>query len=130
MATTFRVLDADGHVQDAYGVKYTEALPEEYRPQAPRVLDFDTGGTRLFMEGRLWSRSYRAGRRTAGGELAAHHLARKGMFDPELRLKDMDLEGIDVAVLFGTLIAIGNVGLQDTGLAAALCRAYHDWLAN
>jgi predicted TIM-barrel fold metal-dependent hydrolase len=125
----YRVIDADGHVQDGYAIDWATALPEPYRAAAPRVLEFDTGGGRLFMEGRLWSRAYRAGHRTQDADILDHHLARRGMFDPEVRLQHMDAEGIDVAVLFGALIVLGNVGLEDAGLALALCQTYHDWLA-
>ena len=44
------------------------------------------------------------------------------------RLPDMDEEGIDVAVIFGTPIALTVNGLQDKGLAGALCHAVNRWL--
>ncbi len=50
------------------------------------------------------------------------------MTDPHERLKDMDLEGIDTAVIFGTQIALTVTGVMDKGLAAALCRAVNEWL--
>lgn len=124
-----RVIDADGHVQDGYAIDWANVLPEEFRAIAPRLLDFDTGGGRLFMEGRLWSRAYKAGHRTRGADILDHHLSRRGMFDPAVRLQHMDEEGIDIAVLFGAMVALGNVGLANAGLALAMCRAYHDWLA-
>ena len=46
--------------------------------------------------------------------------SRPGMDEPVQRLPDMDEEGIDVAVIFGTPIALSVNGLQDEGLAAAL----------
>ncbi|MBI3077441.1 MAG: amidohydrolase family protein, partial [Deltaproteobacteria bacterium] len=55
---------------------------------------------------------------------------REGMFDPGLRLQDMDLEGIDQAVLFGSVLdAMAVSALQDKALAAGLAAAYNDWLA-
>ena len=53
---------------------------------------------------------------------------RPGMTDPEERLKDMDIEGIDVAVIFGTQIALTVNGLMDKGLAGALCHAVNEWM--
>jgi predicted TIM-barrel fold metal-dependent hydrolase len=53
---------------------------------------------------------------------------RPGMIDPIERLKDMDAEGIDVAVLFGTQIALTVNGLMNGELSAALCHAVNEWL--
>jgi predicted TIM-barrel fold metal-dependent hydrolase len=53
---------------------------------------------------------------------------RDGMVDPVARLKDMDAEGIDVAVLFGTQIALTVNGLMSKELSAVLCHACNDWL--
>ena len=48
---------------------------------------------------------------------------REGMVDPVARLKDMDAEGIDVAILFGTQIALTVNGLMSKELSAVLCHA-------
>ena len=54
---------------------------------------------------------------------------RDGAVDPHARLADMDLEGIDVAVLYG-VVSLGFYAIQDRELAVAVCRAYNDWLAD
>jgi predicted TIM-barrel fold metal-dependent hydrolase len=51
-----------------------------------------------------------------------------GGMDPHGRLKHMEIEGIDVAVVYPTL-GLGVGGLEDAGFAAAFCRAYNDWVA-
>src|SRR5438132_14428293 len=52
------------------------------------------------------------------------------MTDPKARLADMDLEGIDVAVLFGGSLSSAAIGLvENPALALATCRDYNDWLA-
>ena len=53
---------------------------------------------------------------------------RAGMVDPVARLKDMDEEGIDVAILFGTQIALTVNGFMNKELAAVLCHAVNEWL--
>lgn len=62
--------------------------------------------------------------------LYAEHVLknRAGMKDPAQRLRDMDEEGIDVSVIFGTSIALTVNGLADKGLAAAICHAVNRWL--
>jgi predicted TIM-barrel fold metal-dependent hydrolase len=48
-----------------------------------------------------------------------------GAWDPHARIKDMDVEGIDVAVLYPTY-ALGYV--EDAALQSAAYRAYNTWL--
>ena len=50
---------------------------------------------------------------------------RPGMYDPEPRMADMDLEGIDVAVLFPPG-AGEEWAMNDPAFAAALCRTLND----
>src|SRR4029434_11008630 len=51
--------------------------------------------------------------------------------DPQSMLRAMDVEGIDVSIVFRTRAAhvIGVDGL-DAELSAAVCHAFHDWLAD
>jgi predicted TIM-barrel fold metal-dependent hydrolase len=52
-----------------------------------------------------------------------------GSFDPDERIKVMDAEGIDAAVLYPSLwLLYGDLG--DAELASAACRAYSNWLAD
>src|SRR5207249_899315 len=63
------------------------------------------------------------------GPFAPHIIGfRPGMREPDKRLVDMDEEGIDVAVIFGTSIALTVNGLEDQGLAGAICHAVNRWL--
>jgi predicted TIM-barrel fold metal-dependent hydrolase len=52
-----------------------------------------------------------------------------GMSDPRARLPDMDAEGIDLAVLYGTTIAFHASSTYDWRFSQALCRAWNDWAA-
>jgi predicted TIM-barrel fold metal-dependent hydrolase len=52
-----------------------------------------------------------------------------GGFDPRARLRDLDQEGIDAAVLYPTLgLLLG--GAESPDLYIGLCRAYNRWLAD
>jgi hypothetical protein len=50
-------------------------------------------------------------------------------FDPASNLRDMDREGVDVAVLFPTLglYIIWDDQIEPV-ISAAICRAYNNWL--
>jgi predicted TIM-barrel fold metal-dependent hydrolase len=56
------------------------------------------------------------------------HPITAGAQDPSARLKDMDAMGIDQALLFPTLFAEHFPLVENPDAAAALARAYNDWL--
>ena len=101
MKNGFQVIDADGHVCD------DEAA---YRP---------------YLEARFQSRPllpHDAYDRSVSGKYGKHHK------NPATQLEDMDLEGIDVQVLYGTgVLAMRRI--RERELSVALHRAYNDWLA-
>src|SRR2546427_9930388 len=59
------------------------------------------------------------------GTARVDSLSRPGMTDPRSRLEDMDLEGIDVTVMFPGGAGEEWAGLE-RGLAIALCRTLND----
>ena len=128
-----RVIDADGHVMETHpdAVQWRDAMGPAYRDRAPRHIPFPTGGGRMFLEGKIWFEpipGVDAGVPAEEDNFAVHS-TRPGMWDPHVRIEDMDLDGIDQAVLFGGVLALAASGLDDGDLALALCRAYNDWLA-
>ena len=121
------VIDADGHCQEPVD-GLVAWLPPEYASRAPLTFKGRDGYTRTLIEGRLGARLGGLGS-SVNGPFAPHIVrSRDGMRDPVQRLPDMDEEGIDVAVIFGTPIALTVNGLQDKGLAAAICHAVNRWL--
>lgn len=104
----WKVIDADGHAMD-YPEIYSEYLEEPY---------------------------VRRGRRP-GGPWYPGEVYNRGMYqtlgkpgrDLKERLSDMDVQEIDVAVLYPTFgLFISQV--KEKGYAAALCRAYNNWIAD
>jgi predicted TIM-barrel fold metal-dependent hydrolase len=121
------VVDADGHVYEG-NVDLASRMPEKWRSQAPIRLKDNEGNWRILLEGRLWSASQGSGPGVSGPMTERAQGYRAGMVDPGARLKDMDLEGIDAAIIFGTQIALTVNGLIRGELAAVLCRAVNEWL--
>lgn len=99
-----RIIDADGHVRDR---------------------DADI---RAFMDAPYCNRQ---GTLVARDKWDSSLYGKLGMRDVDLpkRLSDMDLEGIDVSVLFPTS-AFGITQSPEKDYAAAFCRAYNDWIAS
>jgi predicted TIM-barrel fold metal-dependent hydrolase len=122
------VVDADGHVDEG-NVDLTSRLPERWRSQTPVRVKDNEGNPRLLLEGRIWGAGSAGPHPSVSGPMTDKaRKGRPGMIDPLARLGDMDLEGIDVAVLFGTQIALTVNGLMNGELAAALCHAVNEWL--
>lgn len=121
------VVDADGHVSEG-DVDLAPWLPEAFRSQAPVKLKDHQGYPRTLLEGRVWPTAAGPGPGVTGPFTARARKGGPGMTDPIERLKDMDLEGIDVAVIFGTQIALTVNGLISGELSAAICHAVNEWL--
>jgi predicted TIM-barrel fold metal-dependent hydrolase len=122
------VVDADGHVLEP--VSAWAGLPEEHRPRIERdaagfehviVGDQEILAVSLGLLGT-------PGSRMGGQPMKPWGEAQPGGFDPVRRLADMDLEGIDAAVLYPTL-GLYAWALEDNRAATAVARAYNDWLA-
>jgi predicted TIM-barrel fold metal-dependent hydrolase len=142
----FRILDADRHVVEPYGL-WDEYLEAEFRPHAPRALPFfaATGNDpsaappgsaaemlpMLVVGGRP---VYRAMPPTAWVEIGRAAASRRfsGPLDrPETHLAHMDADGIDAAVLYPTFaLLIEGMDALPPRFAAALGRAYNRWLAD
>ena len=121
------VIDADGHCSEPQD-GLAAWLPREYADAAPLVFRDHLGQTRMLIEGRLAAKRGGLGS-GVNGPFAPHIVgSRPGMEQPLERLKDMDEEGIDVAVIFGTPVALTVNGLRDKGLADAICHAVNRWL--
>jgi hypothetical protein len=101
MRDGFFIIDSDGHVHE------------------------DQDGVRSHMDPRYRSYPTRGGGfvdRSVGGKYGQ----RSGK--ASIQVQDMDVEGIDVAVLYTTML-LGAWALRDKGFSVALHRAYNDWLA-
>jgi len=121
------VVDADGHCQEPEE-GLAPWMPRELADRVPRRIKDNLGQSRILLEGRVWAKSEGLGPGVSG-PFAPHIVgSRPGMRDPQQRLVDMNQEGIDVAVIFGTSIALTVNGLQDRTLAGAICHAVNGWL--
>jgi uncharacterized protein len=132
-----QIIDSDGHVVEPRSLwkEYTEPA---FREQMIQVRRNREGMDELFIAGENRSRPslpITASMVPGGFEDLAR--ARKltwddvlpGSYDPRQRLKVMDEEGIDVAVMYPSLLLLYG-DIDDPRLAAAACRAYSNWLAD
>jgi len=121
------VIDADGHCSEPVD-GLAAWMPAEYASAAPVSFRDRDGGTRWLIEGRLASKRGGLGSGPNGPFAPQVVTSRDGMHDPQTRLRDMDEEGIDAAIIFGTPVALTVNGLSDKALAGAMCHAVNRWL--
>ena len=130
MKDGFAVIDADRHSMEPAEL-WDRYLDPRFRGRVIAVGDVQLVDGRPFSSAhreqpntgfRSWSHGERYRQVYADG--AAHD------FDPASNLRDMDREGVDVAVLFPTyglhMIWLNDI---DVDLGAAICRAYNTWIA-
>jgi len=127
MSAELPVIDADGHVTEPVGM-WAEYVEERFRGRVPRPALDERGRPCQVLDDRIIMRH--AMLLTFGPEydFGAARIA-PGGWDPEARLRDMNGDGIDVAVLFPS-IGFFVFESDDSLLVGALCRAYNDWLAD
>ena len=141
----FRVMDSDIHVTEPSDLweKYTEAA---YQDRAPRfAATASHPGIRWRFEGKAFPAFMDLPERQQLAKIridkarVRHRMAGryqdpeedlKGE-DPRDMLKAMNVEGIDVSIVFRTHCShVIGVDDLDPGLSAAVCRAYNNWLAD
>ena len=134
MSRSYHVIDSDGHVLEPPDL-WARYIDPAYRDRAPVFTTEDGGAEHLRVETAVWSLpqgfggtgSYGAPR--TEGPLP-YTSGRRGGFDPDARIVDMDAEGVDASFSFPTLGLFLSGRIQDPGLGAAVCRAYNRWLAD
>src|SRR4249919_2173285 len=123
-----RIIDADGHVLEKQ-IPCADLLEEPYRSRAPKEVKDNRGFSFIMMEGKLTPKPVGKACSFVGAPRSHHPQPTTGMTDPVVRLKDMDTEGIDTAVLFGTSPFLSLPFVEDKDLASAIARVYNNWLA-
>ncbi len=126
-----RLISADSHVVEAPDL-WERRMDAAYRDRAPHMKREEHGDF-FYCEGQPPSNVGILG--PAGhpperfGDLKRFEDNRKGGWDPEARLKDMDADGVEAEVLYPT-IGFRMFRLTDPGYQRACFRAYNDWMAD
>lgn len=128
----FRILDSDLHVLEPHDL-YTKYMDSKWGNRVPRGQPRSGSGSVDFRtaDGSL-VRSLPEGYQfptTAKQEDQRFAVGAERDFDPVSQMKAMDIEGIDVAVLFRTFPLFTDDSLEPE-YAIALCRAWNDWITD
>lgn len=122
------IVDSDTHINEELEV-LERFLEEPYTSRRPRIIKDTLGLTRILLEGRLYPEprlKQAHTKKVEGKKLGGTHA---GASDAKARLADLDQEGIDVQVIYGSLgLALST--LADKDFAAALSRACNNYYAD
>ena len=138
MKNGFKIIDSDMHIMEPIDL-WENYMEPRFKDHAPRPVRVPSRGdlNLLLIDGRepranspTLAHDVRmiSGRRnnTLGDRI---EFARKQNFNVASQLEAMDVEGIDIAVLFPTAcLHIMTMPEMDPLLAEAICRAYNNWL--
>ena len=135
------VVDADGHILEPPDT-YERYIEPKYRPRAMRLKFDDQGLEYVEIDGKqsvmmrggvlgnLGGAYMNAEELFTPGKHTYWEVAQRypGAIDPDARVRDMDEQGIDIAVLYPTLGIVWEEDNKDPELSAAYCRAYNNYL--
>jgi len=127
----FNIIDSDMHIMEPADL-WPRYIDPEYRDVAPRGMSSaSVRDLRTYFPGRepqVRPLNVTRGRNFEQGQDIFHDHAERG-WTADCQLEAMDVEGIDVAVLYPTrglsILTLPNV---EPPFAAAIARAYNDWM--
>ncbi|MGH7831495.1 MAG: amidohydrolase family protein [Candidatus Binatia bacterium] len=121
-----RVIDIDGHVREADDL-WERYLEPAFRARAPKIQRVPNGQLLFLLEGSRYHRRPDESPFEIKRDPSPANPHRERGAEPSARLRDMDLEGIECGMLFPSA-ALYLPSVEEDLYAAALCRAYNNWL--
>jgi len=133
-----RYIDSDGHILE-HPTAMPDYAPAEYRDRIWHIETDEQGEEWLVYNGNRMPANGLAAAGTAGmsdedrakafrGEMRYTEV-RPAAYNAKARLQDMDQDGIDLAVLYPTML-LGLQSLHDVDFAEAQARAYNNWVSD
>jgi len=123
---SLRVIDIDGHVREADDL-WERYLEPPFRSRAPKIEKVANGQLLFRLEGARHHRKPDESPFRMKSDDSPVNEHRELATDPHERLKDMDRDGIERGMLFPSA-GLYLPSVQEEAYAAALCRAYNNWL--
>jgi predicted TIM-barrel fold metal-dependent hydrolase len=122
------IVDSDTHINEPIEA-FEQFLEEPYKSRRPRIIKDTLGLTRIVLEGRLYPDPRLKqvhSKQIEGTRMGGIHA---GASDPKARLADLDSDGVDIQVLYGSLgLAISAFPNKD--FAIAMSRALNNYYAH
>ena len=127
---SYRIISSDDHVTETPDL-WTSRVEPQFRERAPGVVRREDGDW-WFCDGLrvMFAQGSQAGVRFDDPQALkvtdVVENARPGGYIPEEHVKDMDLDGLDVSIIYPT-VGLTLYGVPDSELFSEVCRVYNDW---
>ena len=122
------VIDGDAHINEPMEV-FEQFLDDDHRDLRPKLITDTRGLTRILMDGKLYPDPrlrQNHTKKVQGTQLGG---VQAGARDPIARLDDLDTDGIDVQVMYGSL-GLATSTIADADFAVAMARACNSYYAS
>ena len=131
----YKLLSSDSHVVEPPDL-WNKGIEAKYRDKAPRVITDDEGFARWYVDEDLPIGSVgaaaNAGQRFEDPDQITfegrYEEVRKGAYDPDARLEDLQTDGVEGEVIYPT-IGARLFTILESELLSASFRASNDWMA-
>ncbi len=132
--SNYRVISSDSHVFEPSDL-WTSRMEPKFRDRAPSVERREDGSDWWFCDDHLLVGAF-AGAQTGRRFDEPENLTvrdtvenvRPGGYIPEEHVKDMDIDGIDIGIVFPT-VGLLLYGMGDGQILDSIFRTYNDWVA-
>ncbi len=135
--TKLRLLSADSHIVEPPDL-WTSRIDPKYKSRAPRVVR--RGEADWWIVEKNQSVGSLGNTTHAGDRYRTdkpHEISlkdrwesvRRGAYEPDEAIKDMDIDGVEGAVMFPTKGVGGLWLVEDPQLFSAICKTYNNWIA-
>ena len=132
----YRIISSDSHVMEPPDLWTSRAEPR-FMDRAPRIVRMEDGDDYWVCDDKQMISvgiGAQAGRRFEEPEKLTladkQENVRPGGYIPEEHVKDLDIDGIDVSILYPSVGLILFAQVRDSELLTSLFRTYNDWLAD
>ena len=131
---SYKIISADDHVFEPEDL-WTSRLEDKYKDRAPRVVriddaDFWVCDDRNLVGMHLGSQTgVRVDEPEKLSRSDTYENVRPGGYDPDQRLKDMDVDGVEVSIIYPS-VGLLLYTLPDSDFLTSAFRCYNDWLGD
>ena len=130
----YRIISSDDHIYEPIDL-WSSRMEPKYLDRCPRIVRTEDGGDWWICDGvkvNPVTSGSQAGRRFDDPDnlssIDTYDKVRVGGYVPEEHLRDMDIDGIDVSILYPTA-GVLLYKVPDSDLLTPVFSAYNDWIA-
>ena len=133
----YRVVSSDNHVTEPADLWQTRS-PAKFRDRVPHIVRMDDGAdwwvcddykvVSVFFGTQTGLRFEEPEKLSIGGSETIYENLRPGGYIPEEHVKDMDIDGIDVSIVYPT-VGLLLFSVPDSDLLTSVFASYNDWVA-